>query len=158
MVMSLLSLLRPEQVYRFQVIVDDMFFATFTEFKIPDLEVQTMDVIEGGQNAYVHKLPVRVSTGPVVLKRGVTADMSLIDWYMQVADGNVSDARRQVSVIMFTEMGIPIIIWSFLDAYPIKWVGPAFNSADSSVALEELHFVHHGFTIESLAGSLGGGR
>jgi phage tail-like protein len=155
MVMTLLSLLDPEQVYRFQVIVEDMYFATFTEFKIPDLEVQTMDVIEGGQNAYVHKLPVRVNTGPVVLKRGVTADMSLIDWYMQVAEGKVKDARRQVSVVTYSAMGIPMMMWSFLDAYPVKWVGPSFNAGDSSVALEELHFVHHGFTVESISSTIG---
>jgi phage tail-like protein len=80
--------------------------------------------------------------------------MSLIQWYMQVVNGDIAGARRQVNVVMYNIRGIPTMIWSFLDAYPVKWVGPTFTAGDSSVAFEELHFVHHGFTIETAAGLL----
>lgn len=144
------SFFDPESVFRFQVIVDGIYLAAFTEFQMPDLTVETLPVTEGGQNTFVHKLPVRLDVGPAVMKQGITADLSLLEWYMQVVNGNITGAMRQVSVIMFSPLSIPILTFSFRDAYPIKWVGPSLNTEQNSVALEELHFVHHGFTIENL--------
>jgi phage tail-like protein len=144
------SLFDAESVFRFQVLVDDIYLAAFTEFQMPDLSVEMLDVTEGGQNTFVHKLPVRLNVGPATLKQGITSDLSLLKWYMQVVNGNVTAARRQVSVIMFSPLGIPVLVFSFRDAYPIKWVAPNLNTEQNSVAIEELHFVHHGFTIENL--------
>lgn len=139
----------PETIFRFQIIVDDIYVAAFTEFQMPDLSVETMDVTEGGQNTFVHKLPVRLNVGPAVMKHGITADLSLLEWYMQVVNGNIATAKRQVSVVMYNARGSGLLAFSFRDAYPVKWVGPSLNTEQSTVGIEELHFVHHGFTIEN---------
>jgi len=143
----------PETVYRFQVIIDGIYLAAFTEFQMPDLTVETLDVKEGGQNTYTHKLPVGLDVGPAVLKQGLTIDLSLLEWYMQVVNGDIANAKREVAVLMFNAFGIPGLVFSFRDAYPIKWVGPSLNTQESSIGVEELHFVHHGFTIANMAQS-----
>ena len=43
----------------------------------------------------------------------------------------------------------PMMMWSFRNAFPVRWSGPNFKADDSSVAFEEIEFVHHGFSIET---------
>ncbi len=63
-----------------------------------------------------------------------TSDLSLLEWYMQVVNGNVVSSKRQVAVLMFSALGMPMMTFSFRDAYPIKWVGPSLNTEQNSVA------------------------
>lgn len=135
--------------FRFKVTVEGINFAAFTEFTLPSLQVETVDVKEGGQNTYVHKLPVRVNVGTAKLRNGVTGDLDLLKWYMQVLNGDLENARRQVSVIMYDEYRRPLITWNFRDAYPVKWTGPTLKSDTSGTAIEEIEFVHHGFEVET---------
>lgn len=133
--------------FRFAVVVSGITAAAFTEFTLPSLQVETMDIKEGGQNTYVHKLPVRVSVGTATLRHGVTRDASLLQWYLQVLQGDIKNAMRQVTVVMYTVAGAPLITWDFRKAYPIKWTGPTLKSDNNAVAIEAVEFVHHGFEI-----------
>jgi len=136
--------------FRYLVIVDGINSGAFTEFQLPTLTVETQDIKEGGQNEYVHKLPVRTTPGTVTLKHGVLYGSELFGWYMQVMRGQMADATRQVLVAMFdiTLEQEPIMIWGFFKAYPIKWTGPTLKSDDRAVAIESIEFVHHGFVVE----------
>lgn len=133
--------------FRFMVTIDDVYAAVFTECTLPNLQVETMDVKEGGQNGFTHKLPVRVNVGTVKLKHGITHDIKLLNWYMLVLQGNIKDATRKVSVVLQDSVGEPISTWHFLNAYPIKWVGPQLKAGDNSVAIEEIELAHHGFEV-----------
>lgn len=133
--------------FRFTVAIDGINYAAFSEFRLPSLQVETMDIKEGGQNQYVHKLPVRVNVGTAALKQGITRDFTLLNWYLQILKGDMVGAARQVTVVMFDVRRIPLIIWNFRDAYPVKWSGPSLKSDTSAVAIEEIEFVHHGFEV-----------
>lgn len=133
--------------FRFKVMVDNVYSAVFTECSLPNLQVETFEIKEGGQNAFLHKLPVRVNVGTVTLRHGLTANEQLMDWYLLVLQGKIREARRQVSVILHSVAGEQIAIWSFVDAYPIKWVGPKLKSDDSAIAIQEIELVHHGFEV-----------
>lgn len=146
---SLVGLVQPEATFRFRVKVDGLYFAAFTEFQMPDLQMETQDLKEGGQNTFIHKLPVRMKVGPAILRQGITVDLALMQWYMMVVNGDIQNAIKPVTVDLMNTKGEPWITFHFADAYPIKWKGPKLNTADNSVAVEELHFVHHGFTMES---------
>jgi phage tail-like protein len=133
--------------FRFSIAIDDITYATFEEFTMPSFQVETMEIKEGGQNTYVHKLPVRVSVGTATLRRGISRDMKLLNWYMDIVKGNVKDARRHVTVIMYDTNHMPLVSWGFRDAYPIKWSGPKLKADEHSIAIEEIEFVHHGFEV-----------
>jgi phage tail-like protein len=135
--------------FRFEVTVEGIFNAVFTECKLPSLTVETIDVKEGGQNTFSHKLPVRVNAGSVTLRHGSTHSADLLKWYFQVLSGDMENATRQVTVIMYDVAKIPVATWNFRQAYPVKWSGPTLKTDDNSVAIEELEFVHHGFTVET---------
>jgi len=133
--------------FRFTVAFDGINRAAFTEFTLPSLQVETMDIKEGGQNAYVHKMPVRVNVGTATLRQGITRDLTLLNWYLQVMQGDLANAFRQVSVIMYDVQREPVCTWNFRNAYPIKWTGPTLKSDQNAVAIEALEFVHHGFEV-----------
>jgi phage tail-like protein len=136
--------------FRFTVAIDKVNHAVFSEFRLPSLQVETMDIKEGGQNQYVHKLPVRVNVGTAALKQGITRDFTLLNWYLQVLKGDLAGAMRQVTVTMYDVKRDGMIVWSFRNAYPVKWSGPTLKSDTSAVAIEELEFVHHGFDISKV--------
>ena len=131
----------------FQVTVNDVVYATFSECVLPDLQVQTEDVQEGGQNEYIHKLPTRASIGPVKLRHGMTRDTALLTWYLQVMQGDLENAVRQVTITLLDALGDPMAVWGFRDAYPTKWHGPALKAGESAIAIEEIEFAHRGFEI-----------
>jgi phage tail-like protein len=38
--------------------------------------------------------------------------------------------------------------WNLREAYPCKWIGPAFSAAAPAVSIETLELAHHGFMAE----------
>src|SRR5574341_1132657 len=103
--------------FRFSVAIADITYAPLEEFVMPSFQVETMEIKEGGQNTYVHKLPVRVSVGTATLRHGITRDMKLLNWYLDIVNGKVKDSRRHVTVVMFDTNLTPLLSWGFRDAY-----------------------------------------
>lgn len=134
--------------FRFVIRIDNINAAAFTECTLPRLQVETEDIKEGGQNSYIHRLPVRVNAGTVTLKHGLTKSDELLNWYLQVLMGQVKNATRNVSVVIYdSTRKIQIATWSFTRAYPIRWGGPTLRSSESAIAIEELELAHHGFEV-----------
>ena len=134
--------------FRFNVIVDDIYLFTFTEFTLPALTVEIETgawQTEGGQNTYKHKIPKRVDQGTIKLKHAMTTEMALLGWYMDVMNGIV--AKRQVTVELIAPMGYAVIVWNFRDAFPIKWSGPLLKADATGITIDEIEMVYHGFEI-----------
>lgn len=133
---------------RFLVQVEGIHRILFHEFRLPSLSVDLDPLKEGGQNAYTHQLPVRVNVGTATLRHGISSDMQLLSWYMQVMNGDFANAYRQVSVMLLDTAKQPIALWNFRDVLPTKWVGPTLKASSNEVAIEELEFVYHGFMFD----------
>ncbi len=133
--------------FRFMVAVDGINYAAFTEFTLPSIKMDPQEIKEGGQNAFTHQLPTRITVGSATLRQGVSNNFDLLKWYMDVLKGDIAAATRQVTVVMLDTTFQPIMTWTFRNAYPVKWGGPTFKTDSNSVAIEELEFVHHGFEI-----------
>lgn len=133
--------------FRFNVVIDDINLMTFTEFALPSLTVEFDTWKEGGQNTYSHKIPKRVELGTVRLKHGITSDLELLGWYMDVLNGNYKEAKKQVAVELIAPLGYAVIVWNFRDAFPIKWSGPLLKSDATGVTIDEIELVYHGFDI-----------
>lgn len=135
------------QSFLFVVAVDNVKYGAFSEIVLPSLTVKTEDVREGGQNTFLHKLPVNVDVGTFTLKRGITRDLYFLRWYMQIMRGDIRNATRIVTVVTHDALNVPIATYTFADAYPIKWRGPSLKASESAIAVEEIEFVHHGFEV-----------
>jgi phage tail-like protein len=134
--------------FRFAVQIGGIDEAIFSECSLPTLEVQVHEQKEGGYNSGTHLLPGPVKPGRIVLKRGLAQSNELLDWYREVANGNVADAEKQVSVVMYNSMLEELMRWNFERAYPVKWTGPAFKTSDSVLAIETLELAFAMVAIE----------
>jgi len=128
--------------FRFMVELDGMLVAGFSEVSGLSMETELEEVAEGGVNQYMHKLPKRTKTQPLVLKRGMTVSNDLWVWYSNVVNGTI--ARKSGSVILYNEMDVELRRWNFYEAFPCKWTGPELNAANSAVAVESIELAHNG--------------
>ena len=130
----------------FFVEIDGVDQGGFTDCTGLQVEVEVTDFQEGGNNGFIHKLPGRAKYTNVVLKYGVTDSTDLWDWFEDVSQGNVE--RKDVSVVLYDDEQNEIRRWNLREAFPSKWIGPAFNGDKQAVAIETLELAHHGFEVE----------
>ncbi len=83
------------------------------------MELQTEDVVEGGENRFTQKLPTRANYTPLVLKRGLAVQSPLTDWCRDAIE-NFSIKPTSIFVALLNEKKEPLIAYRFLNTYPIK--------------------------------------
>jgi len=107
-------------------------------------ELEILAYPEGGQNAFVHQLPVRHTWGRLTLKKGVILDRVLWDWFDAGLTGALG-ARRDGSVKLRDANGRLAITWEFRAALAAKWTGPDLSAGgNGAVSIESLELVHQG--------------
>jgi phage tail-like protein len=134
----------PLPAFYFEVIIGLIGVASedyaFQEVSGIGSQVETEDIMEGGDNTTVYHLPKAVKHSNLVLKRGVAGlNSGLVLWCKSVFDLNLSTLVPQpVLVYLMGESGIPLRSWAFTNAYPVNWKVDAFNSTKNEVAIEEI--------------------
>ncbi|HEX9374020.1 MAG TPA: phage tail protein [Roseiflexaceae bacterium] len=144
----------PYAAFNFLVEIEGLLVGGFSDVTGLQVEIETQPYREGGLNEYVHLLPgpARYSQN-LVLKRGLTDIDTLWSWQQDVVQGKIE--RRNGTIYMLNRQGIPTMWWDFLQAYPVKWIGPEFRAGTSALAFESIELVHRGLSKPSLAGLLG---
>ncbi len=138
--------------FRYQVMSAKVPISIFNEVVLPTLTMETEDVKEGGQNKYTHKLPGRINAGTVKLKQGIVHVDLMMKWYVDVMTKQKYGKQQEMLIIVqYSALFIPLRIWQFENAYPIKWTGPQLQSGQSAAIVEEFEFAHSGVTIETAA-------
>jgi phage tail-like protein len=115
--------------------------AAFQEVGGIGSEMTTEPVSEGGENRYVLQLPKGTKNTNLTLKRGVASLASpLVLWCKSVIEGGlaVPITPRSVNVLLLDGLHLPVRIWSFDNAYPVKWSVAGFNAMRNEVALETI--------------------
>jgi phage tail-like protein len=119
--------------------------ALFQEVSGIGAEMETETVHEGGENRFVHALPMGVKHPRLVLRRGVVAiDSGLVKWCRQVLEGGLAQpvATQQIEVHLMDESGEALRRWDFTGAYPVKWSVQPFGSTKQEVALESVELAY----------------
>lgn len=118
--------------------------AGFAEVSGIQAETEVEEVKEGGVNDHFHRLPKITKYPNVVFKRGMTDSDLLWSWYLKTVSGKVE--RTTVNVALRDQMEDEKWTWSFINAYPVKWVGPDLKADSNTVAIETLELAHDGFS------------
>ncbi len=115
--------------------------SSFQEVSGISREMSTEDVIEGGENGFVHKLPTGLKSTNLELKRGIAPLTSeLVQWCKAVLEGNFVSAitPKLVLVHLLDEEHNPVSSWEFVNAFPVKWDVEGFNSTKNEFAIEKI--------------------
>ena len=117
----------------------------FQEVSGMEHSLETEDVAEGGENRFVHQLPVRAKPRRLLLKRGlVERGSALMAWCRGVLQGGLSQPVRLVDVeVQLMDANLnPLMSWTCQGAYPVRWTINAFESQRNEVALEEIELAY----------------
>ena len=141
----------PFATFKFHVEIGDIKEAAFTECSGLDVATEVFEYKEGGLNEYAHKLPGRTKHSNVTLKRGFAVANELHNWYWEMEQNLLTGqpiTRQQVSITLYsTADQQEVMRWTLNDAFPVKWVGPAFKTGEAAVAVETLELAHHGIVV-----------
>jgi phage tail-like protein len=141
----------PFATFKFHVEIGDIKEAAFDECSGLEMATDVFEYQEGGLNEYAHKLPGRTKLSNVTLKRGFAVSNELYKWYQEMEQNLLTGqpiTRQQVSITLYsTADQSEVMNWTLNDAFPVKWVGPAFKVGEAAVAIETLELAHHGITV-----------
>lgn len=108
-------------------------------------EMETESVVEGGENRFVHQLPKAVKHPRLVLKRGVAPFTSrLVTWCRDVLESGLAFpvTTKLMRVSLLDESGQALRVWSFENAFPVKWEVEPFQSSKNEVAIEKIELAY----------------
>lgn len=104
-------------------------------------EVAEHNVVGESGLEVVRKIPGRITNSDITLKRAITTNMDAWDWRKMVENGNVSEARKNGSIIMYSQEGDEVARWNFERAWPSKIEADSIDSGGSTVMQESITIV-----------------
>jgi phage tail-like protein len=110
------------------------------------VEYEMEEYKEGGENRFVHKLPVRTKYADLVLKRGMLTDSKLIKWFFDAFNNRIF-YPTDIDIILMNETGEALRAWNIVQAIPKKWNVSDFNSGENSIVIETMELIYHHFTV-----------
>ncbi|MCB0302319.1 MAG: phage tail protein [Calditrichaeota bacterium] len=135
----------PYTAFKFEVVIANFPVGGFSEVTGLQAETEVEDIREGGVNNYTHKFVKIAKYHNLVLKRGITEEQRLWEWYLDVAEKGVIE-KRDITVILNDRYNQrqKTWQWTFSNAYPVKWVGSDLNATRDVLFIETIEFAHHG--------------
>jgi phage tail-like protein len=135
----------PFRNFNFLVEIDGIAQASFTECSGLGATTEVIETRQGGDNTTVYKLPGKTSYSDITLKWGLTDSQELWAWRAQIINGTV--VRKTGSIVVFDLANqTEVARWTFVNAWPSKWEGPAFNAKGNDITIDTLVLVHEGIT------------
>jgi phage tail-like protein len=134
--------------------VDGVEIGWFREVRGLRVDVGVDEIVEGGQNGFVRKVPGRMTWPNLVLSRGLTQSDNLFSWLAKssgqgfAANGN-KVTRTTGAVTALDSTGTRLRSWELADVFPVRWTGPEFSSEGNDALSEELEIAHHGFKSDT---------
>lgn len=131
--------------FQFALTVDEV-TGYFTEVSGIGSEngVTTHKVVTVDAKEVTLQIPGRIEWGEITFKRGLTTDMQFWDWRELVITGDISTARREVTIEMFNRSYESVVSWNCINAWPSKISGPSIAADSNDFTVEELTIVHEG--------------
>jgi phage tail-like protein len=130
--------------------------ASFAECDGLEMTMEVKTIREGGNNGRQIRLTGPMTYGQLVLKRGMTKDRDLWDWFIDV--NNDPSLRANAEVVMFaSEQGKLSEQARFVltGCVPVKLKAPTLNAKDGLIAIEELQVAYESLTRKKQGGTSG---
>ena len=126
--------------------------AAFSECDGLEMTMEVKTIKEGGANGRLIRLIGPVNYGQLTLKRGMTANFDLWNWFRQVVADPTLRADAEVVMLSktLTETQERAACARFLlrRCLPVKLKAPALNAKDGMVAVEELQLAYESISYK----------
>jgi phage tail-like protein len=126
--------------------------AGFAEVNGLNSEVEIEEYREGGRNIGSRRFPRWGRYPNLVLRRGVTADTSLWEWWSDVITHSYTlqlgapqvKFRRSGLILLDGADHAAVAAWFVSNALPERLAGPGLNARGNEIAIETLELSHEG--------------
>lgn len=134
--------LDPFKAYNFFVEVEGILVGGFTSVSGLESKMEVHTVREGGVNDKTYKLGGPVSYTDITLESGITALDPVWLWYQSTLQGKIK--RKNGSIYLLNDQGIPYVWYDFYNAWPIEWQGPSLDASQVLIATQRFVLAHEG--------------
>lgn len=110
------------------------------------VDLETEEIVEGGENRFKHKIPVRSKFPNLVLKRGMLVNSEVIKWCKKALE-NFEIEPLDITVMLLDENHEALQTWNIVRAYPVKWNVADLNAEESKVVIETLELTYNYFKV-----------
>jgi phage tail-like protein len=128
---------------------DEVCEAEFSECDGLEMTMEVKTIREGGNNAQQLHLAGPVSYGQLTLKRGMTKNFDIWDWFEAVQ----SDRRLRVNgevQMLASKLGekerAKNVVFTLTGCVPVKVRAPSLNASEGVIAIEELAIAYETLT------------
>jgi phage tail-like protein len=125
--------------------------AGFAEVSGLNSELEVEEYREGGRNIGPRRFPRWGRFSTLVLRRGITADSALWDWWGDVISRSYTlpsrglpSPRRSGVILLDGPDHKAGAAWFFANALPERLAGPGLNARGNGIAIETLELSHEG--------------
>jgi phage tail-like protein len=126
--------------------------AGFAEISGLNSEIEVEEYREGGRNIASHRFPRWGRYPNLVLRRGITQDTALWDWWADVITRSFTlgkgvpqrKFRRSAIILLDGFDHKAVAAWLLSNALPERLVGPGLNARSNEIAIETLELSHEG--------------
>ena len=121
--------------------------AAFSECDGLEMTMDVKTIREGGNNGRQIRLSGPLTFGQVTMKRGMTSNLELWDWFnLMLTDQSL---RADAEVVIFASDGATERArFQLSRCVPVKLKSPPLNAKDGAVAIEELQIAYEKLTLK----------
>ena len=95
------------------------------------------------------KRPGLIKVTNLSLKRGIVEkNNDFFIWFNNNGTPNVE--RRDIMISLLNDEGEPVMVWSVIQAWPIKCEGPGLKATGNEIAIETIELVHEGIKVQTV--------
>ncbi len=133
----------PYASFNFTLEIDGITKAGFSESSGLNAESNVIEYREGDEDLNIRKLPGLNKYGNVTLKRGISDDPELFNWFKAVMDGDIK-RDESMSIVLYDEKRQEKVRWNLRNAWPCKWTGTDLKANANEIAIESIEIAHEG--------------
>lgn len=136
--------------YAFEFEVEGISIAQFAQVSGASGSVGVIEHRENtkGGKPIVKKMPGATSYGDITLRRGRTTSNALWEWFKQVEQGRINEARKNASIVLFDYAYGEVARYNLLNCWISQIRLGELSAGANTPLIEEAVIVHEGMTLE----------
>ena len=123
--------------------------AEFSECDGLEMSIEPKSIREGGNNGQQIHLAGPVSYGQLSLKRGMTDNFDLWNWFEKVQENR--SLRASGEVLMLSSARAEEVKFALTGCLPIKLKAPSLNAQSGLLAIEEMQIAYETLQVTRVA-------
>lgn len=122
---------------------------SFQEIQGIESQMETETIQAGGENSHLYYLPKKISHPDLVFKRALAPKESKFYQWCQASLERIDCLLVKPSALMVSLLDVenePLSLWTFSNAYPVRWTLGSLDAMKNEILLETITFKYSTMT------------